>query len=107
MNKDFWKALFMRAIHAVWETAVSTMPAAIIITPAMIEHFDLDTAKGYFYIVTAWLLTAVLSGVLSAIKSAKAGMPEVSYAESLYALENNPNEDVDDFDDEEYEDGDD
>lgn len=28
MNKDFWKALFMRAIHAVWETAVSTMPAA-------------------------------------------------------------------------------
>lgn len=95
MNKDFWKALFMRAIHAVWETAVSTMPAAIIITPAMIEHFDLDTAKGYFYIVTAWLLTAVFSGVLSAIKSAKAGMPEAQLAETLYALDNDPVEDED------------
>lgn len=95
MNKDYWKALFMRAIHAVWETAVSTMPAAIIITPAMIEHFDLDTAKGYFYIVTAWLLTAVFSGVLSAIKSAKAGMPEAQLAETLYALDNDPVEDED------------
>lgn len=97
MNKDFWKALFMRAIHAVWETAVSTMPAAIIITPAMIEHFDWETAKGYFYIVTAWLLTAVFSGVLSAIKSAKAGMPEVSYAETLYALDNDPDADEDEL----------
>ena len=97
MNKDFWKALFMRAIHAVWETAVSTMPAAIIITPAMIEHFDLETAKGYFYIVTAWLLTAVFSGVLSAIKSAKAGMPEVQLTETLYALDNDPDADEDEL----------
>ena len=95
MNKDFWKALFMRAIHAVWETAVSTMPAAIIITPAMIEHFNLETAKGYFYIITAWLLTAVFSGVLSAIKSAKAGMPEVALTETLYAYDNDPVEDED------------
>lgn len=92
MNKDFLKALFMRAIHAVWETAVSTMPAAIIITPAMIEHFNWETAKGYFYIVTAWLLTAIFSGFLSAIKSAKAGMPEAQLAETLYALDNDPDE---------------
>ena len=53
------------------------------------------------------LLSAFSSAVYSLLTSILAGLPEVSYAESLYALENNPNEDVDDFDDEEYEDGDD
>ena len=88
MNKDFWKALLMRSVHAIWETAVSTLPATIVITPAMIEHFDLETVLGIFYVVLAWALTSVFSGVLSAIKSAKAGMPEVQLAETLYSLDN-------------------
>lgn len=93
MKKDFWKALLMRSVHTIWETAVSTMPATIIITPAMIEHFDLETARGIFYAVAAWALTAIFSGVLSAFKSMKAGMPETQLAETLYALDNKGEED--------------
>ena len=78
----------MRSIHAIWETAVSTLPATIVITPAMIEHFDLEKARGIFYVVLAWVLTSIFSGILSAIKSAKAGMPEVQLAETLYSLDN-------------------
>lgn len=78
----------MRSIHAIWETAVSTAPATIVITPVMIEHFDWETAKGVFFMVIAWALTAVFSGVLSAAKSMKVGMPEVNLSETLYDLEN-------------------
>lgn len=95
MNKEFWKALLMRSVHAIWETAVSTLPATIVITPAMIEHFNLETALGIFYVVLAWALTSVFSGVLSAIKSAKAGMPEAQLAETLYSLDNKGTEDPD------------
>lgn len=95
MNKDFWKALLMRSVHAVWETAVSTLPATIVITPAMIEHFKLENALGIFYVVLAWALTSIFSGVLSAIKSMNAGMPEVQLAETLYALDNKGEEDPD------------
>lgn len=90
MTKEFWKALLNRAIHAVWETAVSTLPATIVITPAMIEHFDWEQAKGIFYIFVAWALTSVFAGVLSAIKSAKVGMPEVGYAEHIHMSKEEP-----------------
>ena len=83
MDKEFWKALFMRSIHAVWETAVSTAPATIVVTPAMIEHFNWDSAKGTFFIFMAWMLTALLSGVLSAAKSMKVGMPEVDVCHEM------------------------
>lgn len=83
MNKEFWKALFMRSVHAVWETAVSTAPATIVVTPAMIEHFNWDSAKGTFYIFTAWVLTALFSGVLSAAKSMNVGMPEVDVCHEM------------------------
>lgn len=96
MNRDFWKALFMRSIHAVWETAVASAPGAIVITPAMIEHFDWTTAKGVFCIFVAWALTALFSGILSAAKSMKVGMPEVALTETLYALDNDPDEDDED-----------
>lgn len=96
MTKEFWKALLMRSIHAIWETAVSTLPATIVITPAMIEHFNLDTALGIFYVVLAWALTAIFSGFLSAAKSMKVGMPEVQLSETLYALDNEPDEDEED-----------
>lgn len=92
MNAEFWKALLMRSIHAVWETAVATLPAAIVVTPAMIAQFNWETAKGIFYAVVAWALSAILAGVLSAAKSMKVGMPEVQLTETLYALDNDPEE---------------
>ena len=101
-NKGFWKALLMRAIHAVWETAVATLPATIVVTPVMIEQFNWETARGVFYAVLAWALSAIFAGCLSALKSAKAGMPEVQLANTLYALDNkgedNPKNFVEDGD---------
>lgn len=83
MDREFWKALFMRSVHAVWETAVSTAPATIVVTPAMIEHFNWDSAKGTFYIFIAWVLTALFSGILSAAKSMKVGMPEIDVCHEM------------------------
>lgn len=92
MNKDFWIAAGVRAFRTFLQVILAVWTAGQLIT-------EVD-----------WrfvLLSAFSSAVYSLLTSILAGLPEVSYAESLYALENNPNEDVDDFDDEEYEDGDD
>lgn len=91
MNKDFWVAAGVRAFRTFLQAILAVWTAGQLIT-------EVD-----------WrfvLLSAFSSAVYSLLTSILAGLPEVSYAESLYALENNPNEDVDDFDDEEYEDGD-
>jgi len=91
MNKDFWVAAGVRAFRTFLQVILAVWTAGQLIT-------EVD-----------WrfvLLSAFSSAVYSLLTSILAGLPEVSYAESLYALENNPNEDVDDFDDEEYEDGD-
>lgn len=87
MDKKFWQALLSRAEHAIWQSAVSTLPATIVITPAMIEHFNLETAKGVLYIVLAWAGTAILAGVLSAVKSMKVGMPEVELLKEVEPTE--------------------
>lgn len=92
MNKEFWVAAGVRAFRTFLQVILAVWTAGQLIT-------EVD-----------WrfvLLSAFSSAVYSLLTSILAGLPEVSYAESLYALENNPNEDVDDFDDEEYEDGDD
>ena len=92
MNKDFWVAAGVRAFRTFLQVILAVWTAGQLIT-------EVD-----------WrfvLLSAFSSAVYSLLTSILAGLPEVSYAESLYALENNPNEDVDDFDDEDYEDGDD
>lgn len=102
MNKDFWKALLMRSVHAVWETAVATLPATIVVTPAMIAQFNWDTARGIIYAVLAWALSAIFAGFLSAAKSMKAGMPEIQLQQTLYALDNEGEIDPDyDIEDEE------
>lgn len=72
MTKDYWKKILIRAWHAVWETAAATLPATIVITPAMIEHFD----KSLLVAVAAWLATALAAGVVSIIKSLAIGIPE-------------------------------
>ena len=92
MNKDFWVAAGVRAFRTFLQVILAVWTAGQLIT-------EVD-----------WrfvLLSAFSSAVYSLLTSILAGLPEVSYAESLYALENNPNEDVDNFDDEDYEDGDD
>lgn len=89
MNKDYWKAILMRAWHAVWETAAATLPATVVITPAMIEHFD----KSVFVAIAAWLATALVAGAISIVKSLAVGVPEAQLAQTLYDLDNDPDED--------------
>ena len=72
MTKDYWKKILIRAWHAVWETAAATLPATIVITPAMIEHFD----KSVLVAVAAWMATAIVAGAVSVVKSLAIGIPE-------------------------------
>lgn len=81
MDREFWKAAFARAWHAAWETAVATAPTSIIITPAMIQYFDIS----YVYVALAWILTALAAAALSLFKSAAqqilgSGLPEIAAA---------------------------
>lgn len=83
MSKDYWKKILMRAWHAVWETAAATLPATIVITPAMIEHFD----KSILVAIAAWLTTALVAGVVSIIKSLAIGIPEASIEDETDYIE--------------------
>lgn len=72
MKRDYWIKILIRAWHAVWETAAATLPATIVITPAMIEHFEKNT----FLVIAAWAATALVAGGVSIIKSLAIGIPE-------------------------------
>lgn len=91
MNKEFWKATAIRCARSFISVIMGVWTVDTLVT-------DIDWK--------ATLLAAFSTTVYIFLACILAGLPEVSYAESLYALENNPNEDVDDFDDEDYEDGD-
>lgn len=83
MNKEYWKAILMRAWHAVWETAGATLPASIIITPELIEHFNWKV----IYVVLAWAAQALLAGGFSIVKSLAAGVPEAEYTKVVEPTE--------------------
>ena len=101
-DKEYWKAILMRAWHAVWETAAATLPTTIVITPAMIEHFDISILIA----VLAWVLTALVAGVISIIKSLAVGVPEADYQQSLEQLAELREEPPTDEEDEDEEEGD-
>lgn len=88
MTKDFWKAALIRAIKTVCQTAIATIGTAMVITDV---H--------WMYVLSA----SALSGILSILTSIATGLPEVDLAETLYALDNDPEEDDED---EDFEDGD-
>ena len=84
MNKEYWRPILIRARHAVWETAAATLPATILITPAMIEHFDIK----WLLAVAAWAATALVAGAFSIVKSLAVGVPEaVTEDETDYITE--------------------
>ena len=78
MTKDYWKKILIRAWHAVWETAAATLPATIVITPAMIQEFD----KSLLLVIAAWAATALVAGGVSIIKSLAIGIPEAEKIEN-------------------------
>lgn len=99
MDKYFWKAALIRAIHAFWQTLAALLPVGVVVTPKMITELDWSI----LLIVLAWFLTALIAAVFSFIKSVAAGLPEVALADTLDALSNDP-ESIEDEEEEEYED---
>lgn len=77
MSKEFWKAALIRAIKTVCQTAVATIGTAIVVTDV-----------NWVYVLSA----SALAGILSILTSVSVGLPEVNLAETLYALDNDPDE---------------
>ena len=73
MTKEFWRAALIRAFRTFCQSLASNIPAGIVVTPVMIQAFDISVV----YIMLAWLLTGVLSGVISLLTSLATGLPEV------------------------------
>lgn len=72
MNKDFWKATLIRAIRTFCQAAVAAIPTTAV---ALNE--------------VNWMLVfsaAALASILSILTSIAAGLPEVTYQQSLEQL---------------------
>ena len=73
MTKDFWKAALIRAIKTICQTAIATIGTAMVVTDV-----------NWVYVLSA----SALSGILSFLTSISVGLPEVQLADTLYALDN-------------------
>lgn len=81
MNKNFWKAALIRAARTFLQVILAVWTAGQLIT-------DVD-----------WkfvLLSAASSAVYSLLTSLLTSLPEVQLTETLYALDNDPDE-IDDI----------
>ena len=83
---DFWKAAGIRSLRTFIQVILAVWTAGQLITEVDWKFL---------------LLSAFSSAVYSLLTSVLAGLPEVALADTLYALDNVPN---DDDEDEEWED---
>lgn len=83
MTREFWVSALIRAIRTVCQTAIATIGTAVVLVDV-----------NWMYVISA----SALSGILSILTSIATGLPEVDLAETLYALDNDP-DDEDDFED--------
>ena len=89
MTKDFWKAALIRAIKTFAQAMVAQIGAGSV----GIVQFDWVGA----------LSVSAMAAVLS-IFTSLAGLPEVQLSETIYALDNEPDEDDEEDDEVEIED---
>lgn len=78
MNKEFWKAAFIRAARTFIQVILAVWTAGTLIT-------EVDWKMV--------LLSAVSASIYSLLTSLLAGLPEVQLEETLYALDNDPDDD--------------
>ena len=84
-NIDFWKAAGIRALRTFIQVILAVWTAGQLITEVDWKFL---------------LLSAFSSAVYSLLTSVLAGLPEVALADTLYALDNVPNDDDEDEEEE-------
>ncbi len=84
MNKTFWKAAFIRAAKTFIQVILAVWTAGQLIT-------EVD----WKFVI----LSAFSSAVYSLLTSILAGLPEVDLTHTLYALDNDPFDEDDEFED--------
>ena len=97
MDKKLLKAAWVRAYRSFFQGIVSQIPAGFVITPAMIQYFKI----GYIYVILAILANAALYSFTCFVTCLIGGLPEVNTLNTLYALDNVPEEHDEPDDDEE------
>jgi hypothetical protein len=80
MNKEFWKAALIRAFRTFLQVILAVWTAGQLITEVDWKFL---------------LLSAFSSAVYSMLTSILAGLPEVALADTLYELDNVPDEEDD------------
>lgn len=84
MTTEFWKAAGIRAFRTFLQVILAVWTAGQLITEVDWKFL---------------LLSAFSSAVYSLLTSILAGLPEVALTNTLYDLDNEPDEDYDDFED--------
>ena len=77
MTKDFWKAAGIRSLRTFIQVILATWTVGQLITEVEWKFV---------------LLSAVSAAVYSILTSILAGLPEVALTDTLYALDNEPDE---------------
>ena len=72
-----------------------SIPAGFVITPAMIQYFNIE----HVYVILAIVANCALYALGSFATCIIGGLPEVNLAETLYDLDNDPFDEEDDFED--------
>lgn len=83
MNYEFWKAALIRAVRTFLQVILAVWTAGQLITEVDWKFL---------------LLSAFSSAVYSLLTSVLAGLPEVKLTQTLYDLDNDPEEDDDEDD---------
>lgn len=79
MTKQFWEAAWTRALRSFLQAIVAQIPAGFVITPAMIQYFNVS----YLYVILAILANASLYALASLGTSVITGLPEVDKVEFM------------------------
>ena len=81
MDKTLIRASLIRALRSFLQAIVAQVPAGFVVTPAMIQYFQV----GYLYVVLAVLINALIYGAVSFATCIIGGLPEVNATELLGA----------------------
>jgi len=74
MTEELVKAAGVRALRTALEYISTSIPAGLVITPAMLQHLD---PKWMALVAVAWVLTGALQCLAAFAAGIMTGLPEV------------------------------